>query len=232
MKKLLVFILIVFAITANAQDSGSMVAVTINPEAPLPGMPFNLTFVIDYPFADSVSVIAQPFSSSITVDRISKYPRTFETQTRTVVEYRLISNTSGRIFFNSFSIYTPQGVTETGTFTITIGASPGQQRIITPRLYWEGAPLVITTGERIVLTLRASNWAALQPPPAFFIPEVPAGVILSAQGLTATEREGGVVLKLLLIPLTQGEFVLPVRVLQYENTRFEIPALRIRIISR
>jgi len=88
----------------------------------------------------------------------------------------------------------------------------------------------LAAGKRITLILR--GWFSPQPQPEFFVPEAPMGVILSAQPITAAERQSGIVMKLLLIPLAPGDFHLPARVLQYENTRFEIPALQIRITER
>jgi len=117
--------------------------------------------------------------------------------------------------------------------------TPSQEteiRTIRPRLYWEG-PSQITAGERIILTLRASDWNAQLPslesaPSAFFMPAVPKGVILSSQHVSSEERANGIIIKLAFIPLTAGNFYLPARTLQHENIQFDIPALNIRVISR
>jgi len=47
--------------------------------------------------------------------------------------------------------------------------------------------------------------------------------------ITAEERESGIALKFTFIPLKPGDFRLPGRSVQYENIRFEIPALNVRI---
>jgi len=107
-----------------------------------------------------------------------------------------------------------------------------EQRYITHTLYWERSALFIQPGERLTLTLRCNNWNASQPQPAFFLPEVPRGVILSSVPLSAGDRENGIILKLMLIPLTAEEFILPARVLQFNNIRFEIPSLVIRAAAR
>ena len=88
----------------------------------------------------------------------------------------------------------------------------------------------MAAGERAIFTLRVSRGTEA-PPQEFFMPEVPPGAILAALPVTAAERAGGVVIKLNLVPL-DGDFNLPARVLQYENTRFEIPALHIRVSGR
>jgi len=96
------------------------------------------------------------------------------------------------------------------------------------RLRWEGVQQ-IRTGERSIFTLRANSWNAQRPPSTFFMPTVPQGIILSSQTVTAAERENGILMKLMIIPLTTGNITLPTRVLQYEGIRFEIPALNIRV---
>ena len=113
---------------------------------------------------------------------------------------------------------------------------PGQE-FITPRLYWEGAsrtrvPLQIKAGDRVTLVLRAAGWSASAPPPAFFMPEVPLDVILASAPVSADERYNGIIIKLTLIPLKEGVFILPARTLQHENILFEIPLLTIKTVNR
>jgi len=109
-----------------------------------------------------------------------------------------------------------------------------EPEIAVPQLTWEGVRQPVTTGERLTLTLRANNWNAplASVPPSFFMPEVPQGVILAAQPVTAEERASGILIKLTLIPLVTGSFNLPARTLQHGNTRFEIPALHIRVTPK
>ena len=235
MKKIIVA-LIVFILLfphVSAQSNGpAAVVVTVNPEVLIRGVPFALTFVIDYPVPDYVSVIAPSFTDALSLERIVKYPWTFGTETRTVVEYRLIANTTGRIILNPFMVYTPQGAVEINPFVLSIENPNPQQRIITHRFSWEGVPGQLAAGERITLTLRASGWNSPQPPPAFFMPEVPQGVILASSAVSPQERADGIALRLTLIPLAPGDFNLPARALQHEATRFEIPALRIHVTAR
>jgi len=116
-----------------------------------------------------------------------------------------------------------------------------EQRANTLQLRWEGfvpgsmQPLSVwqaTAGERITLILRANNWFLQQPQPSFFMPEVPLEVLLSAAPITVRERETGILIKLILIPLSAGDVTLPARTLLYGNTNFEIPALTIRVLNR
>lgn len=101
-------------------------------------------------------------------------------------------------------------------------------------LYWEGVsrsiiPPQITAGDRIILVLCAVERNSHLPPPEFFMPEVPHNVILAISSISAEERNSGIVIKLMLIPLKEGEFILPARVLEYENIRFEILELKIKV---
>lgn len=107
-----------------------------------------------------------------------------------------------------------------------------QAKINTIRMYWElpaGSAFRITAGERLTLILRANAWSSQQPLPAFFMPEVPQGLILFPSAVSAEERANGIAVKFTVIPLAAGEIVLPARTLQYENIRFQIPALNINI---
>ncbi|MCL2213813.1 MAG: hypothetical protein FWC06_01260 [Treponema sp.] len=238
----------VLTVTLTAQDAetgtGSMVSVTVSPEVLIPGIPLNLTFIIDYPNPEDVTVIAPSFPASVVMDRIVKYPAMIGApndvsrgvQLRTVVEYRLIPNTGGHITLGSFSIQTPQSITDTGPFSLIIQNPVMEQRFVTQRLYWEGFQTgsirQVTAGDRITLILRAQTWNSRQPPASFFMPDVPQGVILAAQSLSAEERAYGIIIKLTFIPLVAGDFSLPARVIDYEDVRFEIPALNIYINNR
>jgi len=101
-------------------------------------------------------------------------------------------------------------------------------------MYWEGMPPQgrIKTGEQITLTLRARAWYSRQPGPAFFMPSVPQGVILTSLELSAEERAGGIAAKIKIIPLAEGDITLPARTLLHENTQFVIPSLRLQSSRR
>jgi hypothetical protein len=101
-------------------------------------------------------------------------------------------------------------------------------------MYWEGAlpQKQIKAGEQIIITLRARNWYSQEPLPAFFMPPVPQGIILSSLDLSAKERADGIAVKFKIIPLAAGDVILPARTLIYENTQFQIPVLNIRANSK
>jgi len=238
-KNILALLIIIFIFSGiGAQEDGPAVSVTINPARPAAppvvdtDNHFTFTLVINHPFLEEVTVTEPIFPLSITLNQLIKHPRSSPEGVQTVVEYRFTSADSGRVTLNAFIVETPEGITEAGPFHLNIRNPNPVQTIITPRLFWDSPPNQVTAGERITLTLRAADWNSPQPPPAFFMPEVPQGVILSAQRLSAEGREGGIVLQLTLIPLAPGDFSLPARTLEHENTRFNMPAMRIRVIGR
>jgi len=235
MKKNYLFLaFIIFIVSqAGAQDTEIGVSSRISPSILTVDTPFTLTLFIEHPAPEAVNIIAPPFTGSLTLDRYIKSSRVTQAGPVTAAEFRIIANTTGRFSISSFTIITPLGIIETGGFVFDIH-SPGSDRIIIPRLTWEGAPQsgVLTVGERVTIILRANDWNEQMPAHGFFVPEVPRGVILSASAVSSEERADGIVMKLTLIPMAAGNFSLPARVLNYGNTRFEIPALRIRIIDR
>jgi len=238
---LIVFLLIPFLFlhaqedtdTEEIVDLSPQVFTSVNPETPITGRPVTISLIIDYPVPEEVTVIAPPFANSLTLDRIVKTPRVTGTQVLTVVEYRFIPTRSGRVVLESFTVVCPLGVKETGSFVLNIRTEGDEPIILTPRLVWEGAPRQIAVGDRITLVLRASGWNSRRPPPEFFMPPVPQGVILALLPLSEQERAGGIAVKLTLIPLNSGDFRLTARTLRHEsadeNVVFSIPALNIQI---
>ena len=232
---IIIFLILTLPLAAQQAQDGSIISVTVNPEVLLPDTPFTLTFLLNYPAPENVSIAPPPFPPQLIMDRMVKYPLSsgiFATQIYTVIEYRLIASASGIINLESFTIMTPEGTVETGAYNLFIRSPAPVQRFITPALYWEAPLTAITAGDRVSLTLRANGWNSAQPPASFFMPDVPQEVILSSQSVSSPERQSGIILKLLLIPLREGNFILPSRTLEYENIRFIIPELNLRITRR
>jgi hypothetical protein len=211
------------------EDPGPEVITSVNPEIPLIGRSMTISFVIDYPVPEEVNVIAPPFADSLILDRIVKNPRVTETRVLTVVEYRLIPIRSGRVVLDSFTVVCPAGITESESFILNIRGEGEEQTILTPRLVWEEAPRQTPAGDRVTLVLRASGWNSPRPPPEFFMPPVPQGVIIALLPLSEQERAGGIAVKLELIPLTPQNFRMSERNIRHENVIFSIPALNIQI---
>jgi len=216
-------------------QGGPAVSIETSSQTLTVGSQWTLTLLIDCPTPDDVTVSLPSLTPFLSLDRLVKTPRVSGEQIQTVIEYRFIPNRNGRFTLGSFTVECPHGSTETTTLLLDISAPVNEQRMQTLGLIWEAPAGVITAGERVTIILRAHSRNSQPPglpPPVFFKPEVPQGVILSTSSVTAEERAGGVVLKLVLIPLTAEDFTLPARVLLHDNTRYEIPSLNIRVVSR
>ena len=228
------------------------VTVTISHDNLTYGTPFTLTFLVDYPEPEEVSVVPPEFPTSLTMEQFVKAPVTTDINqlhqsgrrgrnpkdnvyTQTSIEFTIIPNATGRISLESFTIISPHGARYTSPIILIVNPRSEARRAVYQRLIWEGAPRQAATGERITFYLRLQNFrlenADTCPPPAFFMPQVPQGVILSQTSITAQEKETGIVLKLTLIPITEGNFNLPARALHQDNVRYDIPALSIRIMA-
>jgi len=231
MRNILLFTGFLFLSFCVFAQEGSRINARLSRDALTVGVPFSIIIAVDYPASEHVNVTAPLFPRELTLDRIIQYPITSGGHTQTIVEYRIIANSPGRIFLGTFTVTTPAGRTPTNPFELVIqGENTGLQLV---RMTWsEASQQVLQVGERKTFMLRASGWTYQNPPHTFFMAEIPKGVILSSSAPTAEERANGIAIKYTLIPLAAGEFILPARTLQHENIRFEIPPLNFRIIDR
>ena len=213
----------------DTDNGGPEVIVEISPEMPTTGAPCAVTLLIDHPLPDEVSVIAPPFIPSLFFDRLVKSPRAAEERVWTAVEYRFIPNSRGLFILEPFTIICPSGTIRTNPVVLDVGIPAEQQKTVSLRIVWEGAPSQMTTGGAAAFALRINGMGSWPPGGQFFMPEVPRGAILESLPLTAEERAGGIAIKLNFIPMESGVFSLPARVLSYEGLRLEIPGLRIRV---
>jgi len=228
------------------------VTVTISHDNVTYGVPFTLTFLVDYPEPDEVSVVPPEFSSSLTMEQFVKAPVVMDIDqlhqsgrrsrnpkdnvyTQTSIVFTMIPNAVGRITLDSFTVMSPHGARYTSPIVLVVNPRSEVRRIVSQRLIWEGAPRQAAAGERVTFYLRIQNFipenSDTYPGSAFFMPQVPQGVILTQNSILAQEKEIGVVLKLTLIPLAEGNFSLPARSINRENVRYDIPALTIRITA-
>lgn len=233
----IIFFLLAVNIAINAQEAGPAndnrkVSVQISYEtSPVAGKPWVLTLTIDYPDPEGVTV-TQPAADFLSLERIVKSPRLTGARLQTVVDYRFIPNKAGRFTLGSFAVICSSGFAVTEPVILNIRAENEEQRPLVLSLVWEGVPSKLETGERAVLSLVSDTYNPRTPSHGFFTPEVPAGIILSSLQLTEQERKDGVYAAFELIPLAGGNIYLPSRRLQFENTVYEIPALRITAADR
>ena len=243
MKKESVFFLLTLALSANlSAQSGPQVLVETFHQTPTVAERWVISLLVNHPVADEVSVYPPPFAPSLSLDSISKAPRAIGSRRQTLIEYRFVPNTAETVTIEPFTVMGPSGASRTASFTVQIRGGAQEPQVF--KTVWEGAPAQMAVGESAVFTLRLQTSAPPRPrlslwqvpppwlpPPEFFMTEVQRGVILVSLPLSIDERDGGIALRLNLIPL-EGDFRLPARVLQHENYVFEIPALNVRVTGR
>jgi hypothetical protein len=221
----MIVFLLMFSITLHAQEKTLDINVTANPGIPVVGESWTLTLFVDYHDPDDVFV-SPPYSEALSLDRILKTPRVTGNKVQTVIEYRFTPKKSGRFILEKFTVVCPEGSVQIDPIVLDIRANIEEKVSHSFQLDWEiDSP--IRQGERTILTLR--GWDSQLPPPNFFLPQTPPGLILALS--PEQERKNNIAAKFIIIPLETGDYLFEARFLQYENINFNIPALQINVTS-
>jgi len=239
MKKTILFCITFLFICAETgllaqNDSGSEVIVNFSPEIPFAGLPWTLSLLVDHSVPEEVNVFAPLFTGALFLDRVVKVRRIVEENAApwTLVEYRFIPESAGRVTLEPFTVVSPAGTTRTSALAINVQRPVGENETVRPRTFWDSLPSVIFKGEEALLILRVTGLDSVPrpalPPADFFMPAIPRDVILEAANLSQTD-DAGILVRLRIIPLEAGLFQLPARTLRYGNILFEIPPLRIQV---
>jgi len=233
--KILTFTLFAVFISHNvaAQDAEEdeermRVIMEISPSSPAINASFTIGIYADYNAPDEITVLPPTLPSSLTFERFTKSPKIINEQTWTYAEYRFSSKEAGDFFLDSFTVVSPYGVNETEPVNLII-QSNNTGKIITPRVTWEETPSQMKTGEKALIKLRIQGWNSVTPGGEFFMYDAGENFIMDIA--PNTERSEGVAVKFLLVPLEAKNIILRAKTLQYENTRFEIPSLRINVVK-
>jgi hypothetical protein len=216
--------LFIFSTAVYAQDFN--IDVVTYPEIPVVGEPWTFTMFVDYHEPSDITVFAPPYGEAFSLDRILITPRVTDDNILTVIEYRFIPAKSGKFLLEEFTVVSPEGSAQTDSYTFNIKANTEEQKTLSIQLDWEAEPSV-RQGDRVTLLLR--GWSGQMPPPEFFLPETPPGLILAPSQISARERGSGVAAKFTVIPLSAGNIRFDTRALKYENINFNIPVLQINV---
>lgn len=246
---LLVILILTSSLILHAQGNNQSFGVSINTDIPVAGRPWTLTFIIDYPDPDDISVVMPSLKQTgakdgeITLDRIMRSTKYDNENIQTVIEYRFNVIKSGSINLEKFIISCPYGIVETNPLLLQVQAAPEVQiqKTESPlvfRLVWEinppqtGTVWQMEKGQRAVLSLRyhpanpRSSQDTPNPPPGIFLPEVPPGTIIS---LSDPAQDDQIAANIIFIPAEAGVFSFAAGTVYSGNTRYQIPALRINV---
>ena len=237
----------VMQISAQEEEQ-PLVLIRSVPERPVSGSTWTLTLLIAHDEPDEVNVLAPPFTGSLFLDHVLKGPRLVNPSTGqpitgamedygsalehwTAMEYRFILNNPGTVSLDGFTVITPRGQTRTAPVSLTVLRPQGADQKQRYQLAWENIPPGLAAGESADIGLRVSGPEAGFPLPeqSFFLPPVPPGYILDALPLSYQDKSAGIALRLRLIPLEAGVFMLEKRQITTGDIIFEIPALRIPV---
>jgi len=240
------------------RETGPRILVRGLPERPIAGSTWTLTLLIAHDEPGEVDVLAPHFTGSLLLEQVIKLPRFFNPATGqfsvnnpvsadaennavlpltferwTAMEYRFVLNNPGTISFDAFTIITPRGQTKTEPFDLRVQRPQNTAEAHSYRLTWEGIPSSLTIGENAVFALRINGWDSdgLAPEAKLFLPPVPPGYILESVPLKPEEKSSGIAVRLRLIPLDLGTFVIERRRFSHGGNNFEIPALRIPVTA-
>jgi len=212
-------------------------------ETPAVGSTWVLTVLTDHNNPNQVSVLEPPFAEGLFLEQVLQGPRLVNLaswlggaahaapyERWTATEYRFVLNSPGVFTFEPFTVVTPQGQARTGPFTLVVQdpqIATGGRRYATA---WAGIPESLGTGEHAIFTLNLGDGGdQARPRAGLFMPTVPPGHILESLPVSQAQAAQGTVLRLRLIPLEAGAFVLGQRQFSYGNAVFEIPALHIPV---
>jgi|GEM_PF-927541 len=226
------------------------------PAVPVAGSEWTLILLVSHGRPNEVSVLDPSFSGDFTLQQVIKGPRfrtddddqpfssipepivagrrtwrVVEFERWTAIEYRFMMHNPGTVFFDSFTVVTPQGRERTTPFRIVV-QRPSNTVTTTMRrfqLNWTGTPADLRVGESAEFRLLARNWSGSLPDAGRLMPQAPQGHILESLPLSGDEKNAGIVLKLRVLPANPVPFVLETYRVPYNGTEFVIPQLRIPV---
>jgi hypothetical protein len=223
-----------------AQEPGKpRILIQTAPDRLVEGSMLTLTLLVAHGNPDEVNVIVPPFADGVLLDHMLKGPRAVneDAQRWTAIEFRFTLTGHGTVTFGPFTIFTPQGQTQTDPFNIIVQRPPGgpggagNAETAYFRLSWENVPANLKIGETAIISLRVNGWksAFVLPESGLFLPPVPMGHIIESLPLSEKEKSTGIALKLRIIPLQTEALTIASRRLTIENAIYEMPVLRIPV---
>ncbi|GHV55397.1 hypothetical protein AGMMS49579_18150 [Spirochaetia bacterium] len=244
---LMIFGLFLFGPLLSAQDfSSPRVLVQSSPESPTEGSSWTITILVDHPLPLEVQVRLPPLPPELSLERMSSEPRLIQKpageaegvaatlgidERWTAVEYQFSLLGAGQVVLEPFEVTLPDGHILTAPITLTVQGIPVTE--FSPQPGWKNPPSVLRVGEAAELILTLSGWESQRalPESRLFLPKTPPGAIFEQAPIIEGDREQGILLRINVIPLGEGFFVLPQTLVAFEEFTLNVPALRIPVTA-
>jgi hypothetical protein len=174
--------------------------------------PWKLTLLIQYPAPEDVKISLPPIPGSLVLDRIRTEVRMISKELWTAVEYTFIPKTAGPLMLGPFEIRIQGKRLLSTPQALTVQDAAGAVHPYTPRLFWAGSTESAQVGSPLVLELHLEGYD-----PKITLPEgitalsvqLVQNALVESLSVSDQERGRGVLYRIRLIPLNQGELYLP-----------------------
>jgi hypothetical protein len=233
-----------FGFYLNAQEEEKLnVVIQVTPASPLSGSTWTVTFFVDYPESQEVSVRPPYYPQGFYLERVRTTVRLYgpgatedgdieESSRWTAVEYLFSVMAAGDFTLGSFQISAGAKQNNTAPIAVQVRATSQPQRQISPSLRWERIPSVMTAGIAIELTLLLSNWDTAKPVPRnLFKGRIPENSILEELPFIGPGADRLIRYPVRIIPLEKGNFIFNTLVFQHEGERLEIPRMAVSVVE-
>jgi hypothetical protein len=215
-------------------EPGPEVRLEYIPENPALNHIWTVTILADHPRPAEVQINPPGLSDSLVLNQIRTVGRRASADGRrwTAVEFLFLPQRTGPLSLGSFEVLIPGHRIMTAELAVSVLEDRENPRDYHPRLFWEPHPLRLRVGEAGELALRIQDWESGKALPLpRFQTTVPMEVLLEDLPLTERDRNLGRILRLRLIPLAEGPFVLGLFALQIGALSLEAPAIAITLLS-
>ncbi|MDR0313405.1 MAG: SH3 domain-containing protein [Treponema sp.] len=239
------FFFCVFNLYAQEGVERLNVVIQVTPASPVSGSTWTVTFLVDYPESQDVSVRPPYYPQGFYLERVRTSVRLYgpgatedtdsdleESNRWTAVEYLFSVMAAGDFTLGSFQISAGARQNNTAPIAVQVLAASQPQRQVSPSLRWERIPSVMTAGVAIELTLLLSNWDTAKPVPSnLFRGRIPENSILEELPFLGPGADRLIRYPVRIIPLEKGNFTLNTLIVQHEGERLEIPRIAVSVVE-
>jgi hypothetical protein len=219
--------------TSVVEQLGLFIEVIFSTERPVVNTPWTISILVDYSHPEYVGAIPPEFPEALHFDEMRIEPLIREDRNRwTAVRWTFIPQSPESeepIQLGSFQITVPGRAAFTDVMDVSILSKPSTTKNYRPRLVWDKIKTPFEAGVGGELILRLFDWEPSLPTPKVSLP-VPEQAILEEIPLTQADIARSAILRLFLIPLTDGEIAIPRLRFKSEGANLEIPSLIIPTI--